>query len=203
MNFFPFDTLEAQAAKPERWPVFASPEDGPGIVAAQLASTSLSSGPQAASHIAVPKISTEADPVKHIDLSSVLQYGQAQGYPPLLSWIRQFAREHLHPYVPYRGGPEVTMTVGSTDGFSKAVELFYDTWFASRGDGVRDRPAILVEEFVYNSALNQATTRGVQAVPVKKDAGGALATGPGSLEDVLANWDYATGRRPNVYYTVT
>lgn len=30
-----------------------------------------------------------------------------------------------------------------------------------------------------------------------------VATGPGGLEDVLANWDYKKGRRPHLMYTVT
>lgn len=142
------------------------------------------------------------EPVKKIDLATALQYGTAQGYPPLLSFISQFARKHLHPNVPYAGGPDVVLTVGATDGFSKTLEMFVDPWSPERDD-IRDRPGLLCETFVYGNVLTQAQPRGVQPVPVKADGGGMVATGPGSLDDVLANWDYAKGRRPHLLYTVT
>jgi DNA-binding transcriptional MocR family regulator len=135
-------------------------------------------------------------------LESALQYGLAQGYPPLLSWIRQFTREHLHPSVPYEGGPEVILTVGSTDGMSKTLELFVDTWVPEKDD-VRNRPGLLCENFVYGNVLTQAAPRGVQTVAVEADEGGMVVTGKGGLEDVLSNWDPARGKRPHLMYTVT
>lgn len=140
--------------------------------------------------------------MKKVDLESALQYGLAQGYPPLLSWIRQFTREHLHPTVPYEGGPEVILTVGSTDGMSKTLELFIDVWVPEKDD-VRDRPGLLCENFVYGNVLTQAAPRGMQIVAVEADEGGMVVSGKGGLEDVLANWDYSKGKRPNIMYTVT
>jgi DNA-binding transcriptional MocR family regulator len=51
--------------------------------------------------------------------------------------------------------------------------------------------------------LSQAQPYGVQVVPVKADPSGMSVTGPGGLEDVLANWDPSKGKRPNLMYTVT
>ena len=168
----------------------------------KLASTKLSSDPSVATHIGVPKAIKESDPLKKVDLESALQYGMAMGYPPLHSWIRQFTREHLHPNVPYEGGPEVILTVGSTDGMSKSLELFVNPWIPGRDDP-RDRPGLLCESFVYGNVLTQAAPRGVAIVAVEADAGGMVVSGKGGLEDVLANWDYANGKRPNLMYTVT
>ncbi|KXX77573.1 Aromatic/aminoadipate aminotransferase 1 [Madurella mycetomatis] len=195
VSFFPFDTLEAQTAKPERW---TPTPNYPG----RSAATETSSDRTAPKHIVVPKNSGESDPQKKIDLASVLQYGLAQGYPPLLSWVRQFTREHLHPDSPYQGGPEVILTCGSTDGFSKTLNLFVDQWTEGVND-ISERPGLLCETFVYANVLNQAMPLGTQIVPVRSDACGMVAKGPGGLEDVLANWDSSKGKRPHLMYTVT
>ncbi|KAL2023842.1 hypothetical protein VTK56DRAFT_1109 [Thermocarpiscus australiensis] len=193
--FFPYDTLEAQAAKPERWTPSPNHPGEPRV-------SSTSSDPTAATHITVPKQVDESDPLKKVDLATVLQYGQAQGYPPLLSWVRQFTREQLHPDTPYRDGPEVVLTCGSTDGFSKTLNLFVDQW-TEGVDDIRERPGLLCEPFVYTNILGQAMPMGVQIVTVKADASGMVATGPGGLEDVLSNWDPSKGKRPHLMYTVT
>ncbi len=112
--------------------------------------------PAAASHIVVPHDSAVEDPAKRIDLATALQYGQADGYPPLLSFIRQFTRENLHPDVPYEGGPEVILTVGATDGMAKALELFVNSWVPGKNDP-RDRPGLLTEVFMYSNVLAQVS----------------------------------------------
>ncbi len=104
--------------------------------------------------------------------------------------------------MPYAGGPEVILTCGSTDGFSKCLELFSDTWCEARDDPAA-RPGLLVETFMYGSVLSQALPRGFHAVPVEMDGDGMLAAGPGGLEEVLAGWDEAKGKRPHLMYTVT
>lgn len=212
MSYFPFDTLEAQTAKPERWPPTPNApasnagHDDDTQLAAKAAALRVGGGDtdnMAASHITVPKImADDTDVVKKIDLATALQYGTAQGYPPLLSFLKQFTREHMHPNIPYEGGPDVCLTVGATDGFSKTMEMFIDPWSPSRDD-IRDRPGLLCETFIYATILSQCQPRGVQVVPCKADGGGMVATGPGSLEDVLTNWDYSKGRRPHLLYTVT
>ncbi len=150
----------------------------------------------------MPKSSGIADPSRKIDIASALQYGTAQGYPPLFKFIREFTRNHLHPHVPYAGGPEVVLTCGSTDGFSKAVQAFSNEWFEGR-DPVGDRQGLLVEEFAYPNAIQTAKPRGLNIVPVKMDEGGMKAVGKGGLREVLENWDPARGQRPHLMYTVT
>lgn len=150
----------------------------------------------------MPKTLEETDPLKKIDLATALQYGLAQGYPPLLSWVRQFTRENLHPDAPYRGGPEVVLTCGSTDGFAKTLNLFVDQWTEGIND-ISERPGLLCEPYVYSNILSQAEPYGVQIAPVATDPSGMAVDGPGGLEDVLANWDTSKGKRPNLMYTVT
>jgi DNA-binding transcriptional MocR family regulator len=140
--------------------------------------------------------------MKKIDLSTALQYGQAQGYPALLSWVRQFTLENLHPDVPYHGGPDVAMTCGSTDGFAKTLQIFVEPW-SEEYHPVSERPGLLCETFVYGSILTQSLPLGMQVVPVRADAGGMVVKGPGGLEDVLGNWDVSKGKRPHLMYTVT
>lgn len=150
----------------------------------------------------MPRYADAPNPLKKIDLASALQYGQANGYPPLLSFIREFARDYLHPNVPYAGGPEVIFTVGSTDGMSKTLDLFTNVWVKEKND-IRERPGLLSDVFMYPSIIGQAEPRGIQMVGVEMDEAGMAVEGPGGLEDVLANWDESKGKRPHLMYTVT
>lgn len=150
----------------------------------------------------MPKAAETVDILRKIDLKSALQYGTAQGYPPLYSFLRQFATENMHPNVPYAGGPEIIVTCGSTDGFAKTIEALSNVWNEDR-DCVRDREGLLVEEFCYMNAVQTGRPRGLNIVPVTIDAEGMLASGEGGLEDVLEKWDYNRGKRPHLIYTVT
>jgi len=150
----------------------------------------------------VPHASQITNPLQKIDLTTALQYGTAQGYPPLYSFIRQFTRENLHPNVPYLNGPEIILTNGNTDGFGKTIECLSNIWSEER-DWIREREGILCEEFAYMNAIQAAAPRGLNVVPVKIDLEGMLPSGPGGLEDVLKNWDESKGKRPHLMYTVT
>ena len=156
----------------------------------------------------IPRLSPVRDPTKRIDLTTALQYGTAQGYPCLVSFVRQFALRHLHgggSGIPYAGGADVILTCGSTDGFSKVLELLIDP-FIPGVTTPSQREHILVEKFMYGNVLSQVSAKGVIPVPVEMDAMGMLASGPGGLEDVLANWDSSResrGKRPKWMYTVT
>ncbi|KAJ2894314.1 hypothetical protein MKZ38_007730 [Zalerion maritima] len=230
-RFFPFDTLEAQSAQATRWkptPNHPEPEwedfdaspDGatsgnipsnnpssskaPAYTTTTTNSTTTGASNKEAAHLTIPMLSGERDPTQRIDVTTALQYGTAQGYPALLSWVRQFTRRNLHPNVPYAGGPEVILTCGSTDGFAKTVELLVDTWLPSfQGD--EEREGILVEKFVYPNILGQTGPKGVVPVKVEMDEGGMLAAGKGGLKDVLENWDVGRRgcKRPRLMYTVT
>ena len=197
-NYFPFDTLEASAALPARFlPTPNKPVDPPSD---QLAATKFAHR-LSASRVLVPKISTNNDILCKIDLKSALQYGTAQGYPPLYSFLRQFTRENVHPNVPYKGGPEIILTSGSTDGFSKSLEALSNPW--NEGDPIDLKEGLLVEEFAYMNAIQAARPRGLNIVPVAVDEEGMCAESVGGLFDVLENWDTSRGKRPHLIYTVT
>ncbi|KAF4119694.1 DNA-binding transcriptional regulator, MocR family, contains an aminotransferase domain [Geosmithia morbida] len=195
-KLFPFDTLEAQVAQPRRWTPRNSNND------TSSSSSSSNVDPATALHLTVPKSDPTADPFSKIDVATALQYGTASGYPPLLSFVRQFTRNNLHPNVPYAGGPEVILTCGATDGFSKTVELLFDPW-SPYHDPIEERPGLVCEAFVYRNAPDTAAARGVSVTPVEYDSEGMLAHGPGGLKDVLDSWDPTKGRRPSLVYTVT
>ena len=198
-NYFPFDTLEAAAALPERFvPTPNKPVDPPSNLRFK---TSLSDG-LSSSRVLVPKTSDNQDTLRKIDLKTALQYGTAQGYPPLYSFLRQFTTETLHPSVPYAGGPEIILTCGSTDGFSKAIEALSNTWNEDR-DWIGHREGLLVEEFCYMNAIQAVKPRGLNIVPIAIDDEGMVAHGKGGLFDVLDSWDKSRGKRPHLIYTVT
>lgn len=200
--YFPFDTLEAKIALPNRWkPTPNDPIDPPpSDVSTASDKSKFLNKPQ--STLLVPHTSGAQNPLKKVDLASALQYGTAQGYPPLYYFIRQFTRDNLHPNVPYKDGPEVILTVGSTDGFSKALQTFTEEWSEER-DWIRDRQGLLCEQFCYMNAIQAARPRGLNVTPVAIDDEGMLAEGPGGLRDVLENWDHKKGKRPHIMYTVT
>ncbi|KAJ5280354.1 hypothetical protein N7478_005726 [Penicillium angulare] len=181
--YFPYDTLEATVAKPERL----------------KPSTDADSKPD---RVNVPKLSQTADIQTRIDLTTALQYGTAEGYPALLAFLRQFVRNHLHPNVPYEGGADIILSCGNTDGFSKALDLFVNPWNPHR-DWVHQREGILCEEFTYMNAIQTAQPLGLNIVGVAMDGEGMRASGKGGLADVLENWNFRQGRRPHVMYTVT
>lgn len=203
-KYFPYDTLEAKVSHPNRWkPTPNAPIDPPSAKStkSKTASSASKDGPPT-SRLIVPHDSGSKDPLRMIDLKSALQYGQAQGYPSLYYFIRQFTRENLHPAVPYKGGPEVILTCGSTDGFSKTIQALSNEWSADH-DSVDERPGLLCEEYCYMNAVQTAKPRGMNIVAVGMDAEGMRAEGPGGLRDVLENWDSSRGRRPHLMYTVT
>ncbi|KAI1827934.1 pyridoxal phosphate-dependent transferase [Xylaria intraflava] len=200
-QFFPFDTLEAQSANANRWTPTPNRPGADGLSSMPPAKAT-GKNAKAASHLVVPHDCPTTDLTKKIDLATSLQYGQASGYPPLLSYIRQFSRECLHPNVPYRGGPEVALTVGSTDGFAKTLDVFTNIWIEGKND-VRERPGLLTDVFMYPLILDQAKPRGIQICPVELDGEGMTSYSPGGLNDVLANWDDAIGKRPHLLYTVS
>lgn len=199
-NYFPFDTLEGAAALPERFkPTPNKPVDPPSESSSQARITG---GGLTTSRVVVPKTSDNVDLLRKIDLKSALQYGTAQGYPPLYSYLRQFTRENMHPNVPYAGGPEIILTCGSTDGFAKSIEALTNVWVEGQ-DPIEDRQGMVVEEFCYMNAIQTARPRGLRIEPIKVDDEGMKAAGEGGLEDVLKNWDERIGKRPHLMYTVT
>ena len=207
--YFPFDTIEATAALPQRWtPTPNKPVDPPSE---QLAQASLSEQKKTKnasnnvttnSRVVVPKSSDNEDILRKIDIETALQYGRAQGYPPLYSFIQQFTTQNMHPNVPYKDGPEIILTCGNTDGFAKTLEALTNVWSEER-NRIGEKEGLLVEEFAYMNAIQAAQPRGMNIVPVTVDDEGMCAQGPGGLLDVLENWDESRGKRPHLIYTVT
>jgi DNA-binding transcriptional MocR family regulator len=198
-HYFPYDTLEASVARPNRWK--PTPNDSTSPPTDKFDKLDITEDP-GASRIVVPHNSSASNILRKIDLTTALQYGTAQGYPPLYSFIRQFALEHLHPNIPYKDGAEIVLTNGSTDGFSKSLEAFTNTWHVER-DWIREREGMVCEEFVYMAAVQAGRPRGLNVVAVAIDEEGMLASGKGGLADVLENWDKNKGKRPHLMYTVT
>lgn len=151
-------------------------------------------------HIRIPRYSQEGNFAHKIDLGTALQYGSAQGYPPLYAWLRKLVHS-THPNIPYEGGADVIIDGGSSDGLSKVFELLFNPWDQDLDD-IQNREGLIVEEFVYGPPVAQLRPKNVNIVPVTMDAEGMLAQGPGSLFDVLQNWDPAKGKRPHVVYTI-
>lgn len=210
-HYFPFDTLQAQVARPARFdptpndPIDPPPEDDgqqTSVPSKSVSQLTLNSTSKHQDTITVPHTSHAADQLGKIDLDTALQYGTAQGYPPLYGFLRQLTRENLHPNCPYEGGPEIILSCGNTDGFSKVLQLLTDEWSEEK-DWIRDRDGLLVEKFAYMNALQTAKPRGLNIVPVEVDDEGMIVEGKGGLRDVLEGWDFAKGRRPRVMYTVT
>ncbi|EEQ89332.1 aromatic amino acid aminotransferase [Blastomyces dermatitidis ER-3] len=199
-SYFPYDTLEATVALPTR----INPPASTNPVTTQVEEDEilLLSTPPPTARLTIPKESNNSNSATRIDLATALQYGTAQGYPPLLSFIRQFVRENLHPNVPYSDGPEVILTCGATDGFSKTIEALTNVWDKDR-DWARDRECILCEEFVYMNAIQTVRPRGINVVTVAMDSDGMMVDGERGLKSILENWDFSRGKRPHLMYTVT
>lgn len=200
-DYFPFDTLEASVALPNRWkPTPNKPVKPPSKTHVDNGLSSSSSLPS--SHLLVPKDSKNPDRLRKIDLVTALQYGTSQGYPPLYNFLRQFTRENLYPNIPYKDGPEIILTCGSTDGFAKAIQALSNEWSDEVNDAT-EKEGLLCEEYAYMNAIQTARPKGLNIVPVGMDDQGMRAYGKGGLQNVLETWDLARGKRPHLMYTVT
>ena len=203
-SYFPFDTLEAKGALPNRFKPTANTPVNPPSKASKPENPYLNDPTE--THVLVPHQSNEPNLPQRIDLNTALQYGTAQGYPPLYLFIREFALTRLHPNIPYKDGAEVILTCGSTDGFAKTIECFTNPWTQNCGKPQSERPGLLCEEFAYMNAIQTAAPRGINIAPVAVDAEGMVAHGHSrSLYSVLSNWDVERdgGRRPHLMYSVT
>lgn len=221
MKYFPFDTLEAQISRPDRWqptPNYptqieppaaepAPPTSFGGFINHHINKASKNiitkdSDCNKTSRIVIPKVVHEIDPTKRVDLASALQYGQVTGYQPLLSFVKQFTNEVLYPDIPYKGGVDVILNNGSTDGFSRVLQLLVDPWYEGLHPPT-ERQGMLCETFVFGNIITQAKPLGINIVPIEVDDEGMVAEGPGGLREVLENWDPQNGLLPHFLYTVT
>ncbi|KAH8893574.1 aromatic amino acid aminotransferase [Thozetella sp. PMI_491] len=186
---FPFDTMELLTVAPGS---LRGPD--PGNSRPEV-------GNMAASNLRIPRTAAGPNSIRRIDLDTALQYGSAQGYPPLHAWLKKLANSVYHPNIPYDGGADVLINGGSADGLAKIYELLFNPWDQDVND-FSDREGLLVEEFVYAPPIAQIRPKDVNVVPVKMDMEGLLAHGPGGLLDVVKNWDVSRGKMPHVLYLI-
>ncbi|KAJ0117905.1 Pyridoxal phosphate-dependent transferase major region subdomain 1 [Diaporthe amygdali] len=188
-DIFPFEALDLSLNQPLRNPILNHKE------------TDHPSGNYPDIRVRIPRRVGEDHPGHKVDLSTALQYGSAQGYTPLYTWLRKLVNLTYHPNIPYQGGADVIIDGGSADGLSKVFELLFNPWNQDLDD-IQNREGLIVEDFVYGPPLSQIRPKNVNIVPVTMDAEGMLAHGAGSLSDVLQNWDFSKGKRPHVVYTI-
>ena len=211
-EFFPFDTLEGVVSKPSRLqppsqPTRAlakQPKETPAAAFLSWLSRpkDADNAPTQTAHLLIPQYPPLTDYPNPLgyppSISTALQYTMADGYPPLLSWVRTFALSHLHAAhggIPY-SSPTIILTCGNTDGLNKVFETL-----------LQENDTLLVENFTFIPAVSAATPRGAVAVGVPIDEEGITVAGPGGLRDVLGNWartrlGRAGRRKPRVLYTI-
>ncbi|TGZ77018.1 PLP-dependent transferase, partial [Ascodesmis nigricans] len=189
-GYFPFDTLESDAASANRF--LQSLHNAPTPTPA-ASSKSFSLFSRSNNHLTIPKSESNLPLDQRIDVDTTLQYGRASGLASLAEFVKDFTLNHLHQgKIPYADA-DTLLTCGSTDGMNKVVSLI-----ASNGDNM------LCEEFAYNPALNAARPHGVGVVVVDMDKHGLLVDGPNGLREILETWDEDTmGRKPHFLYTVS
>ncbi|TPX12962.1 uncharacterized protein E0L32_006607 [Thyridium curvatum] len=121
------------------------------------------------------------------DLSSVLDYGYAEGSPQLLRFMREHVKIfHSPPYADWT----TCLSSGSTSALEIALRIF-----CNRGD------AVLTEHHTYPGFKEVAGLMGLAMHGVAMDTEGIR---PDSLRTMLQNWDKKLHRteRPSVLYTI-
>lgn len=121
------------------------------------------------------------------DLSSVLDYGHAEGSPQLLRFVREHVRTiHNPPYAEW----DTCLSSGSTSALEIALRIF-----CNRGD------AILTEHYTYPGFIEAASLMGLSIHGVAMDGEGIT---PDSLRKMLHDWDkdLQGTERPSVLYTI-
>lgn len=121
------------------------------------------------------------------DLSSVLDYGHAEGSPQLLRFVREHVNTiHNPPYADWA----TCLSSGSTSALEIALRMF-----CNRGD------AVLTEQHTYPGLIEVAGLMGLATHGVAMDTEGIR---PDSLRTMLHNWDKKLqgAERPSVLYTI-
>lgn len=106
------------------------------------------------------------------DIATAFNYGQGHGAAQLLRWITEHTElVHDPPYSDWA----CTMTLGSTSSLDFAFRML-----TQPGD------YIVSEEYTFSTAVESGTPMGSKVVGVGVGGEGLL---PGSLDDILTNWD--------------
>lgn len=120
--------------------------------------------------------------IDEVNLARALQYGYTEGQPELLLFLREHTQLIHRP--PYRDWGVMT-SVGNTQLWDATLRTF-----ANRGD------AILVEEYLFSSALEAVRAQGIHTIPMQLDEYGIV---PEALEHQLERW---VGPKPRLLYTI-
>ncbi|KAJ6447005.1 aromatic aminotransferase Aro8 [Purpureocillium lavendulum] len=119
------------------------------------------------------------------DFSVAMNYGYSAGSPQLLRFITEHVEMiHNPPYDDW----ESCLTCGTTSALDIAFRML-----CNRGD------VVLVEKFTYPGAIAAMRGQGLNMMGIEMDNFGLV---PEDLEQKLGNWDYATGPKPFVLYTI-
>lgn len=129
-------------------------------------------------------------------MAAAMQYGQASGIPEMRDWIEDFTSRMFE--CKYAGGFGTMVSLGTTDGWYKTLQVLSDEWLERHP--AEWRQGLITEEFTYSLAAEAARVRGLNIVPVSMDGEGLK---PEVLDSVLANWDKSKGQRPHILYTVS
>ncbi|KAK0457241.1 PLP-dependent transferase [Desarmillaria tabescens] len=122
-----------------------------------------------------------------VDLATGLQYAPTAGFPWLLQYVQDFVSVVYQPaYKNY----DVLMNDGSTDGWSKVVNLLCEP-----GNH------IFLEKYTFPSTQAMWVPMGCKGVPLEMDANGIRAD---VLENTLREWDntHPGVKRPHVLYVI-
>ncbi|EPY52287.1 aromatic aminotransferase [Schizosaccharomyces cryophilus OY26] len=121
----------------------------------------------------------------NLDFEGALQYGQCQGIPELVNFIKEHVElAHSPRYKEW----EIKLTNGNTIGLDYCLRLL-----VNYGDSV------LIEKYTYPAAITTMSPLGVKFVSIDMDEEGML---PESLQGIMENWDASNGPRPRVLYTI-
>lgn len=121
------------------------------------------------------------------DLGTALQYGSAHGFPPLVTFLREWVKTI---YEPATSDWQILLNNGNTDSWTKVVRLL-----CNPGD------YILTEQFTFPSAQGVWIPQDIKAVGIKMDGLGMRSD---HLREVLANWatTHPGIKRPALVYIV-
>ncbi|KAI5800164.1 pyridoxal phosphate-dependent transferase [Peziza echinospora] len=184
-DLFPFNTLEAEV---QDAPAPSKGDGGESTVAPSTSRLLVPKYPRDDSHQPPTLLPTTPS------LSTALQYGTADGYPPLTTFLSNLVLTHIHhPFPLYTSpAPLLLPTCGTTDGLNKVFEMLL-----TPGD------SLLCEEYTYLPAPSAARAVGARVFGVEMDEFGVRSD---ALEYMLSTWNEGErggARKPRVLYTIT
>lgn len=164
-DYFPFESIAAQALVPDAFSVDTNGSGNPGVF--DWFWKFFGSSPPTKTMV-VPKY--EDDP-NAIQLSTALQYSGASGQLALQKFVQEFSTTVFKPL----SNMQTFIHAGNTDAWAKCFGML-----CNPGE------LILTEEWAYVSALAAAKPHGINPIGVPMDGEGMRAD---ALEEMLTNWD--------------